>query len=255
MEALLRLSSETGSKPRFAQIQLMEGKQPKADLLARFSLLEQSWLTLRKSIVRNMRIFESTKRLSSPNTLSPVLVALPRGQGLNADPKPSQAARAFEDLLEARDESIPALLDEMEECVDTGRNNVRTEWMQAAKKSSTDNLSSRGVDLQQFELPGVPLDRGQAGNALSTVDTVHVFEAKLECYSADAQHLTSTIDKLTWSCNDEDAENQGNLLELQCIVLDAAPALERPRMEALNHYVEIDKEVRRFEASESQRRR
>lgn len=230
----------------------MEGKQSRADLLARFSLLEQAWLTLRKSIVKDVRIFESTKRLSSSNTLSPVLDALPRGQGLNADPKPSQAARSFEALLEARDESIPALLDEMEECVDTGRNNVRTEWMQAAKKNASANLSSSGTSLQQFELPGVALDRGQTGNALSTVDTVHVFEAKLECYSADALHLTATIDKLTWSCNDEDA---GNLMELQCIVLDAAPALESPHMEALNHYVEIDKEVRRFEASENQRRR
>ena len=110
----------------------MEEKHSKADLLTRFGLLEQAWLTLRKTIIQDVRIFEASKHMTSSSISSPVLAALPRGQGLNADPKPGKAARAFEALVEARDESIPALLDEMEECIDAGRKNVLVEWEKAA---------------------------------------------------------------------------------------------------------------------------
>jgi len=237
-------------------LQLMEEKHSKADLLTRFGLLEQAWLTLRKTIIQDVRIFEASKHMTSSSISSPVLAALPRGQGLNADPKPSKAARAFEALVEARDESIPALLDEMEECIDAGRKNVLVEWEKAAR-TALDNASSRsGNSLLQLDRPGEMLNRGHSGNAVSLVDIVHIFEAKFECYSADALHLSATVDELTWSNNDdEEAGSEGNLLELQCIVLEAAPALGKPLLEELNHHLEIDKEVRRFEASESQRRR
>lgn len=228
----------------------MEGKQSTTDrLLARFRLLEQAWQTLRESVIKDVRIFEACKWALPSGSPQPVLAALPRGPGLNPDPRPAEAARAFAALADARDEICPALLDEMEECVAMGRGSVRAAWGRAAGAASTPGGS--GPPLQNN--PGGVLDRGKTGNATSAVDAVHVLATKQACYEADALHLAATVDALAWGDGEEDAESQGQVVELQCIVLDAAPALDAPRMQALNHHLALDKEVRRCEATESPR--
>lgn len=225
----------------------MDRKQSTTDrLLARFHLLEQAWQTLRESVIKDVRAFEACKRAIPSGSPPPVLAALPRGPGLNPHPGPAEAARAFAALADARYDTCPALLDEKEECVAMGRDSVRAAWSQTAGASSPG-----GSGPPQHDPQGGVLDRGRSGNATSAVDAVHVLATKLAYYAADALHLAATIDELAWCDGEEDAESQGQVVELQCIVLDAAPALDA--LQALNHHLALDREVRLYEATESPR--
>jgi len=153
-------------------------------LLARFATAEREWDAYRSSLAKHVRAVAASAETrvevlpSSPSLRPPSAVArLPRGHGINP-PSDVHRGRGEEDdrarsrLLDAVDTVLPALLDDMDECVSFARQAVRHAWQRDAAADPA--AAAQGCSAA--------LDRGASGGCTSPVDAAQATAAKLACY-------------------------------------------------------------------------
>ena len=186
-------------------------------LQKRFSSLEGAWAALRESVVNDLQSFAATR--GGPSNSTDTLPSFPRGPGHNAEANQEEAERAFGALVEARDLTLEAVLDEMEECVSMGQDIVRQAW--------------RSGQI------GLVLDRGESGCQLSPVDAVSSMAAKYHVYEADSSHIKTILATVTWDGN----ENGEDGLDLEGLVLGTAPFLNLKVLAQVDHHIALSAHV------------
>lgn len=202
-------------------------------LLKSFAALENEWMNLRESTIRNLQSLGGAQGGSSEHALTaPAGLRLPQGLGVNIDPGLESTEIAYAECLGANDQ-FSFLLEEMREVVELGQECVRSAWVAEEKLHVSQTFS-------------VVLDRGRSGVATSPVDTAHALSLKLDCYQADSVMLSAVL-KMDRATGDPEE----NTLGAQIIILTSAPCLDLQTIKNVNYHLSLDKYVRLIEQGSS----